>query len=330
MTRPTPTPAAPPDCHSPRLSSVELLTLSDGRTLCVRRCGGRGGRTAVLLHGLFDSSEGWSALCRELSGPIVAFDLPGFGHSDMPTRGMIADYARDVAEGLALLGTERFTLVGHSLGGAVGAGVAELMPGSVHALVLLAPVGFGRVHLAEVACLPGVDTLARAILPWALSSRAIVTASYVTMVTNGRLPAPDLVERVTSSGRRGAEGGQVAIQAIAAAGRSRDAFHRRRVSYDGPVTAVWGDHDRLVPLSHQAGVRSAFPQASVHVWHGMGHHPVHERLEDLVAVISQAAAQAPRDTTSAAPLRPDHGRRGSEKTLRAAGSAAGVRQRRAA
>jgi pimeloyl-ACP methyl ester carboxylesterase len=241
---------------------------------------------------LLDSSEGWSSLCQELSCPFIAFDLPGFGHSDAPSRGAIAAYARDVAEGLQILGVEHFTLVGHSFGGAIATALAELMPSSVDALILLAPAGFGRIHLAEAASMPGMRTLVQAMLPWALSSRIIVTAGYVTMVTNGRWPAGELVERVTTRGRHMVKGTREAIRAIGAAGKSQQAFHRRRVGYSGPVSAVWGGCDRLVPPSHQAGVRTAFPQARVHVWRGMGHHPVRERLNDLAALIAEAAAPA--------------------------------------
>jgi pimeloyl-ACP methyl ester carboxylesterase len=244
----------------------------------------------VLLHGLLDSSDGWSALCQELTGPFVAFDVPGFGYSDAPSRGVIADYARDIAEGLDILGIEHFTLVGHSLGGAIAAAVAELRPAQVQALTLLAPAGFGRIYLAEAASMPGARALIDAALPRVLSSRIIVTAGYVTMVTNGRWPDRELVERVTTRGRHLRNGTREAIRAIGAAGTSRRAFHRRRVAYSGPVTAVWGDCDRLVPLSHQGGVRTAFPQARIHVWNGMGHHPIRERLNDLVALIADAAS----------------------------------------
>jgi len=108
--------------------------------------------------------------------------------------------ARDVAEGLALLGVDRFTLVGHSLGGAVATALAELMPDRVDALVLLAPAGFGRLHLAEAISLPGIRNLVEAALPLALGSRLAVTAGYMTMVANGRVPERELVERVTSRG----------------------------------------------------------------------------------------------------------------------------------
>jgi pimeloyl-ACP methyl ester carboxylesterase len=244
----------------------------------------------VLLHGMLDSSDGWSTLCDELAGPFVAFDVPGFGYSDAPSRGAIADYARDIAEGLEILGVEHFTLVGHSLGGAIAAAVAELMPAQVEALILVAPAGFGRIYLAEVASMPGMRTLVQAALPRVLSSRIIVTAGYVTMVSNGRLPHRELVERVNTRGPHLGKGTREAIRAIGAAGNSPEGFHRRRMDYSGPVTAVWGDCDRLVPSSHQAGVRTAFPQARIHVWHGMGHHPMRERLSDLVGLIADAAA----------------------------------------
>jgi pimeloyl-ACP methyl ester carboxylesterase len=279
---------------------VASVSLPDGRTLCARLRGQPGEHPTVLLHGLLDSSEGWSELYRRLACPYVAVDLPGFGCSAARSRSAIADYARDVTHGLTALGVERFTLVGHSLGGAVATAVAELMPANVQALILLAPVGFGRIHLAEAAVMPGVRVLVDAALPWALSSRIVVTAGYVAMVTNGRRPSPELVERVTAHGGQLVNGTKDAIRAIAAAGRSPHAFHVRRVRYDGPVTAIWGDRDRLVPASHRAGVLTAFPQARIELWRGMGHHPVSERLDDLLALIAAARKHAAVESTAGA------------------------------
>jgi pimeloyl-ACP methyl ester carboxylesterase len=242
----------------------------------------------VVLHGLLDSSEGWSALGEGVRCSRVAFDLPGFGYSDAPSCGSIAGYARDVAEGLAILGVNRFTLVGHSLGGAVATALAELMPDQVDALVLLAPAGFGRIPLAEVISLPGVRNLVAAALPVALGSRLAVTAGYMTMVANGSVPEREVVERVTSRGAGLLDGAREGTRAVVTAGLGRDAFHRRRVGYPGPVLAVWGDRDRLVPVTHRHGVRTAFPQASIEVWRGMGHDPVRERFADLLTVICEA------------------------------------------
>jgi pimeloyl-ACP methyl ester carboxylesterase len=275
-----------------QIASVTTLTLEDGRSLCVRRWPGTGA-PLVLLHGLLDSSEGWSHLA-ELPCPRIAFDLPGFGHSDPPARGSLAGYARDIAAGLDLLGAERFNLVGHSLGGGVAAALAELMPDRVGAIVLLAPVGFGRIHLAEAASLPGVSTLVHGALPRALSSRLAVTAAYVTMVSNGLMPERATVDRLAVRRSNLVAGAREGTRAAADAGRSADGFTRRGIAYDGPVFAIWGDQDRLVPVAHSRSVCRALPQATVDVWKGMGHHPVRERFADLMATIECATGAAER------------------------------------
>lgn len=285
----------------PRVAAVENLQLPDGRMLCARRWPGPGEHTLVLLHGLLDSSEGWTDLCAGFSCPQIAFDLPGFGFSDRPARGSIAGYTADVAYALEVLGGRRFTVVGHSLGGAVAAALAEQMPDRVAALVLLAPAGFGRMQLAEAISVPGVRNLVQAALPLALSSRLAVTAGYMAMVANGAVPDGALLDRVTSRSRNLVDGAREGTRAVVEAGRAADAFHRRRVGYDGPVFAVWGDRDRIVPVSHHKGVRVAFPQAHIQVWRGMGHHPVGERLGDLTALVRRAAA-AGRPQPAAASL----------------------------
>lgn len=271
------------------MAAVQTLRLSDGRSLCVRRWCASGGEPLVLLHGLLDSSEGWTRLCEQLGG--VAFDLPGFGHSDPPARGSIAGYAADVAEGLEMLGVNRMTLVGHSLGGAVAAALAELMPHRVTALVLLAPAGFGRLPLAEVVSTPGVRQLVTLALPALLSSRLAVTAAYMTMVSNGKSPDADLVKRVTSRGRSLVAGVREATRSMAEASRAPKPVQREGARYDGPVEAVWGDRDRLVPSSHRRGVVAAYPQAQIQVLHGMGHHAIRERTDDVIEVVQSAIAE---------------------------------------
>ena len=196
-----------------------------GRALGVRRWPGTSDGTLVILHGLLDSSEGWSPLAAGVTCSVVAFDLPGFGRSDVPERGSVSGYARDVAEGLGLLGIDRFTLVGHSLGGAVAAALAELVPDRVAALVLLAPAGFGRIGLAEAVLLPGLRSIpVQAGLPWALSNPVAITAGYLTMVTNGRLPDREVVQRATSRAAGLVGGAREGTRAVFDAGGSGRRF----------------------------------------------------------------------------------------------------------
>jgi alpha/beta hydrolase fold len=82
-----------------RRSSSRSVALHDGRSLRVREWPGRG-RPLVLLHGLLDSSAGWSDLGPASRRPCLAIDLPGFGQSSPPCRPRLSAYAEDVIDGL--------------------------------------------------------------------------------------------------------------------------------------------------------------------------------------------------------------------------------------
>jgi pimeloyl-ACP methyl ester carboxylesterase len=274
-----------------RAPDVRDVRLAEGRRLRVRSWPGEG-RPLVLLHGLLDDSEGWTSLAMDTQRPCFAIDLPGFGGSELPLRPRISAYAEDVAAGLKRLGISECTLVGHSLGGAVGTAVAERYEG-VHSLVLLAPAGYGQIRLAEAFALPGVRDIAQLMLPLALVSPLLVTAGYTTFVAHGRLPSRDLTERLRRRAFQSAPGVRTAVSAIAAAGRSKRGFHRRPVEFDGPVAALWGERDALVPLSHARAVKAALPQAHVETWPRMGHHPQRERPAQLSRFIEHHAAKAP-------------------------------------
>jgi pimeloyl-ACP methyl ester carboxylesterase len=274
-----------------RAPDVRDVRLAEGRRLRVRSWPGEG-RPLVLLHGLLDDSEGWTGLAMDTQRPCIAIDLPGFGGSELPLRPRISAYAEDVAAGLEALRIDGCTLVGHSLGGAVATAVAERHDG-VHSLVLLAPAGYGSIRLAEAFALPGVRDIAQLMLPLALVSPLLVTAGYATFVAHGRLPSRDLTERLRRRAFQSAPGVRAAVSAIAAAGRSKHGFHTRVVQFDGPVAALWGERDALVPLDHTNAVRSALPQVHLEVWPRMGHHPQRERPAQLSRFIEHHATEAP-------------------------------------
>jgi pimeloyl-ACP methyl ester carboxylesterase len=282
-------PSEPPGID--RVARAIAVELPDGRRVSVE-CWPGEGAPLVLLHGLLDCGLGWKHLARIMDRPCYAFDLPGFGDSDCPTRNRISAYTEDVQAALAALDVHQFTLAGHSLGGAVATGLAEQLRDDVTALVLIAPAGFGRIHVAEAIQLPGVRTLVRHGLPLALMNPVSALGVYMAIVGNGHLPDPELVARLRKNAYRWAPGAECANEAIMASGRSRRAFYRRELDYHGPVLALWGDRDRLVPLAHRDGVMTAFPQAQVSVWNKMGHHPQRERPRELAQFIEAACGRA--------------------------------------
>ena len=290
------------------MANVIAVELPGGRHLSLEHWPGDGA-PLVLLHGLLDCAVGWKHLARMIDRPCYAFDLPGFGDSDCPTRNRISAYAEDVQAALAALDVHDFTLVGHSLGGAVATALAERLPDDVAALVLIAPAGFGRIHLAEAIQLPGVRTLVRHGLPLALMNPVSALGVYMAVVGNGHLPDPELVARLRKNAHRWAPGAECANEAIMAAGRSSGAFYRRELEYHGPVLALWGDRDRLVPLAHRDGVLTALPQAQVSVWKGMGHHPQRERPRELAEFIEAACCSLrPSELSAALGSQPRRGR----------------------
>jgi pimeloyl-ACP methyl ester carboxylesterase len=272
-----------------RAATRTAIALPDGRRLSLE-CWPGDGAPLVLLHGLLDCATGWKHLAEVMDRPCYAVDLPGFGDSDCPTRNRISAYAEDVAVALAALDVHGFTLVGHSLGGAVAAGLAERLRDDVAGLVLIAPAGFGRIHLAEAIQLPIVRGLVRHGLPLALQNPVTALGVYMAVIGNGHSPDLELVARLRRNAYRWAPGARCANEAITTSGLSDRAFYRRQLDYHGPVQALWGDRDRLVPLGHRDGVMTAFPQAQISVWKRMGHHPQHERPADLARFIESACA----------------------------------------
>ena len=100
-----------------------------GHRVSYRRAGW--GPVIVLIHGITGSSQTWEDVIEPLAEDytVVAPDLLGHGESAKP-RGdySLGAHASGVRDLLAVLGIERATLVGHSLGGGVAMQLAYQHP----------------------------------------------------------------------------------------------------------------------------------------------------------------------------------------------------------
>lgn len=119
--------------------SSHLLPV-DGLTHHYLRWGEAGRPAVLLLHGLRSYAATWAPLAAALSGThlVIAPDLRGRGRSSWdPARNYFTNtYVRDVAALAESLRLDRLSIVGHSLGGAVGYAYAALHPEQVDALIV--------------------------------------------------------------------------------------------------------------------------------------------------------------------------------------------------
>ena len=100
----------------------------------------QGEKCIVLLHGYLESMLVWEDFIPLLykQARVVTLDLPGHGISVVTGECHTMEYLADVvAEAMTTLGVERFTVVGHSMGGYVALALAERHASRLEGVVLL-------------------------------------------------------------------------------------------------------------------------------------------------------------------------------------------------
>ena len=140
--------------------------------------GGEGnGLTVVLVHGLAGCWQNWlenlPALAR--SHRVIALDLPGFGHSPMPSWEIsIPAYGELVRDFCAALGLDDVAIVGNSLGGFVAAEAVSANPGRFERLGLVGAAGISHARMRpEPAALAGRLAIGLAPLAFNLQEQAL-------------------------------------------------------------------------------------------------------------------------------------------------------------
>ncbi|MDR0440817.1 MAG: alpha/beta hydrolase [Candidatus Accumulibacter sp.] len=111
------------------------------------------GRTLLLLHGNLGSSRSWAFQLADFSASwrTVAWDAPGYGQSDEQAVDIDA-YVAALAAFLDAIGGAPVVLVGHSMGGTVGARFAALHPDRIEKLVLsCSHPGYGEPESAPMS-----------------------------------------------------------------------------------------------------------------------------------------------------------------------------------
>jgi Predicted hydrolases or acyltransferases (alpha/beta hydrolase superfamily) len=107
----------------------------------------------VFIHGLFGSLSNLGMLARAFqnSHSVIQLDLRNHGKSPQSTEMDYREMANDVLETLDVIGIDKFSVIGHSMGGKVAMQLA-LISERVEQLVVLdiAPFAYQERHHDEI------------------------------------------------------------------------------------------------------------------------------------------------------------------------------------
>jgi pimeloyl-ACP methyl ester carboxylesterase len=273
------------------------------------RAGGEG-PVVLLLHGIAGSSRTWDAVGPALIDAgyaVVAPDLLGHGESAKP-RGdySLGAYASGVRDLLALLGHDRATVVGHSLGGGVAMQFAYQFPERCERLVLVSSGGLGREvnALLRAPTLPGSEWVMPLICATPLRDAGDWLASMARRV--GMRAGSDLEEiwrsYVSLGDARARRAFILTLRGIVdQRGQRVSANDRLYLAAEVPTLIVWGERDPIIPVEHAAGAHAAIPGSRLEVFPDARHFPHRDSPERFVAALIDFLA-----TTDPAELPEDH------------------------
>lgn len=262
------------DLEARYLNSPTNLIEVAGALMHVRDSGPRDAPAIIMLHGFGSSLHTWEAWAGSLSDAfrVIRFDLPGSGLSPPDPTGDYTD-ARSLQLLAALMDQRdvaKASLIGNSIGGRIAWSFAAENPARVAKLVLVSPDGFASPgfaygHKPEV---PRVAQLMRYMLP-----RVLVRMNLAPAFGDRAAMTDDLLTRYYD---------------LMLAPGARDAMIARMEQtvlrdpvpllprIQAPTLLLWGELDRLIPITNAADYLKLVPHARLVRLPGIGHVPQEE------------------------------------------------------
>jgi pimeloyl-ACP methyl ester carboxylesterase len=272
---------------APTLAVIETGTVMvDGVSTFFRRVRGEG-PPAVFLHGNPTSSEDWQPFLERTEGPAVAFDLPGWGRSEVPDPSRF-DYSmeglsRFVNRFLQRMAIDRYSLVVHDWG-SVALMAAQDEPDRLQRLVIANAVpllpGYSWHRTARLWRTRGIGELSR--LP---VTRRLVDLGLRESRGDWSRHDPALVDRAFEQLRD-----RRRVAAILRLYRSADpdrlaAAGEHLGEITAPALVVWGMRDRYLPARLGAAWAERLRHAELIEAPEAGHWPWIDQPELVVPMV---------------------------------------------
>ncbi|RMI32145.1 alpha/beta fold hydrolase [Nocardia stercoris] len=252
------------------------------------------GPPLLLIHGIADSSVTWEPVFDELAEhyTVIAPDLLGHGESAKPRADYaVAAYACGMRDLLTVLGIDRVTLVGHSLGGGVALQFAYQFPDRCERLILVASAGMGRgVHpVFRAATMPGADP-AISVLTSPPVRAAVHLLAPVLRRLGGMGLGEDLDYVLRLYGKLANPTARRAfLRTIRAAadpyGQAITMLDRGYLAASMPAMIMWGTEDAIIPYRHAETAHALFPGSQLEVFEGAGHFPHHADPDRFTKIV---------------------------------------------
>ncbi|MBY8975009.1 alpha/beta hydrolase [Rhodobacteraceae bacterium NNCM2] len=245
----------------------------------------------VLLHGASGNLRDWtSSVFDALSARwhVIAFDRPGYGHSDiLPGQSwLLAPQSHALRTAMDALGHRHYALFGHSYGVAVALDWAIRYPGEVTGI--LAMSGAMKNWTGALGwryrwgSKPFMGTLMGAAVPL-IASDALLHRELATVFAPQPVPKGYVTEGAVPLALR--------AHTFTLNLRAMDALHGQQVTMmprireiTAPTQVLHGADDVIVPFDADAGpVAALVPAAQTTVLPGIGHMPHHVAQHEVIA-----------------------------------------------
>jgi pimeloyl-ACP methyl ester carboxylesterase len=252
------------------------------------------GPALLLLHGLGCNHTTWlpviDALARRYT--VIAPDLLGHGASDKPRADYsVGGFANGMRDLLTVLGVDKATVVGHSFGGGVAMQFAYQFPERTERLVLVGSGGLGPEVSAAIRAITTTgfyQVMGLLTLP---GVRQVGTAGLRALSRTGIKEFRDFdeVAGIYESFRDPA--GRAAIRHVVRAvvdwqGQIVTMADRAYLTQAMPMCVIWGEDDRVIPVSHAGHAAALAPAARIELIPDAGHFPHKDHPQRFVKILN--------------------------------------------
>ncbi|MFT4042403.1 MAG: alpha/beta fold hydrolase [Gordonia sp. (in: high G+C Gram-positive bacteria)] len=250
------------------------------------------GTALIMLHGSGPGVSAWSNFRHNLPAfadtfRVVMPDLPGFGKTGLPEMKEIYTLtaARWIERLMDHLQIPSAVLVGNSMGGAVAAEMASLLPDRVERMAIMGSGGLS-VGLFQTEPSEGFQRLFAFL---ADPTRERMIQWLHTMVYNPALVTDELIdERMANATAPGVLDRTRAVFAAMFSPELRASYTPLWTHPDTittPTLMLWGRDDRMLPYDQAHFANRHLPEIELHTFAHCGHWIQVERKNDFERVV---------------------------------------------